>query len=286
MGSQQGISSSPGKNPQGSKNINKHVLILINKRSNHEKINIIEAKVSKHGFTAWYFCRCYMVYWHFNAQIWFLIQDLLRKCKNRTFSSKGFKQEKTPHQTSFIWDLATTVLTILLSSPIFLWYLQCFTHSRYEFRMPPCRYFLSKDFLFFVNQWHRSTLISSTTLFFSGTAFAWKHSKIQSGVRKTLQIPLKTVSEMKNQMTPLVYKQKKVLAYNSSAWRHSKFQSGVRKTLQMPLKTVSEMKNQMTPLVYKQKKVLAYNSSAWRHSKFQSGVRKPLQIKEKHSIVG
>ena len=68
---------------------------------------------------------------------------------------------------------------------------------------------------------------------FAQNASAWRHSKFQARVRKTLQIPLKTVSEMKNQMTPLVYKQKKVLAYNSSAWRHSKFQSGVRKPLQI-----------------------------------------------------
>ena len=42
------------------------------------------------------------------------------------------------------------------SSPILFWYLQCFTHSRLEFRMPPCRWVLSKDCLLFVNQWDHS----------------------------------------------------------------------------------------------------------------------------------
>ena len=34
---------------------------------------------------------------------------------------------------------------------IFWWYLQCFTHSRLEVRMPPCKCVLSKDCLLFGN---------------------------------------------------------------------------------------------------------------------------------------
>ena len=69
---------------------------------------------------------------------------------------------------------------ILINDIVSVLYLQCLTHSRSEFRMPPCRWVLSKDFLVFVNQWDHLTFIS--ILFFCGSLSEFRYKAVASMV--------------------------------------------------------------------------------------------------------